>query len=90
MKDKAASPTSTAANHALVSDEMRAAVSAGVRYEKRPVRNLDGQPVANLYNAWITLDNPIQLNSYTTEMVKGVILAFRAASVARDVVAVVF
>ena len=90
MNDQAVSPPSTAANHALVSDEMRAAVSAAVRYEKRPARNLDGQSVANLYNAWITLDNPTQLNSYTTEMVKGVILAFRAASVARDVVAVVF
>ena len=90
MNEKAVSPTSTAANHALVSDEMRAAASAGVRYEKRPARNLGGQPVADLYNAWITLDNPNQLNSYTTEMVKGVILAFRAASVARDVIAVVF
>jgi 6-oxo-cyclohex-1-ene-carbonyl-CoA hydrolase len=39
---------------------------------------------------WITLDNPAQYNSYTTEMVKGVILAFRAASNSRDVNAVVF
>ena len=46
--------------------------------------------MAGLYNAWITLDNPAQFNSYTTEMVKAVILAFRAASAARDVVAVVF
>ncbi len=90
MNNKAAPPTSTAANHVLVSEEMRAAVSGGVRYEKRPARNPDGEPVAGLYNAWITLDNPGQLNSYTTQMVKGVILAFRAASVARDVVAVVF
>ena len=42
---------------------------------------------AGLYNAWITLDNPTQFNSYTTDMVKGVILAFRAASNARDVAA---
>ena len=90
MKAEAAPPSSTAASHALVPEEVRAAVSAGVRYEKRPARNLEGRPVADLYNAWITLDNPNQLNSYTTEMVKGVILAFRAASVARDVVAVVF
>ena len=62
----------------------------GVRYEKRPVQGADGKPVAGLYNAWITLDNPTQFNSYTTDMVKAVILAFRAASAARDVVAVVF
>jgi 6-oxo-cyclohex-1-ene-carbonyl-CoA hydrolase len=53
-------------------------------------RKPDGGTVAGLYNAWITLDNPAQFNSYTTDMVKGVILAFRAASAARDVVAVVF
>ncbi len=91
MNAKAAVPSAPiAANHALVSEEARAAVSAGVRYEKRAARGFDGQVVPDLYNAWITLDNPGQLNSYTTEMVKGVILAFRAASVARDVVAVVF
>jgi len=91
MNAKTAVPsTPIAANHSLVSEEVRAAIGAGVRYEKRPARGLDGQVVPDLYNAWVTLDNPGQLNSYTTEMVKGVILAFRAASVARDVVAVVF
>jgi 6-oxo-cyclohex-1-ene-carbonyl-CoA hydrolase len=39
---------------------------------------------------WITLDNPAQLNSYTTAMVKGVILGMRAASNDRACVAVVF
>src|SRR5919197_724229 len=62
----------------------------GVRFEKRPARDGAGREVPGLFNAWITLDNPAQLNSYTTEMVKKVILAFRAASNARDVVAVVF
>ena len=62
----------------------------GLRVERRPARLPDGTVAAGLYNAWIILDNPAQLNSYTTTMVKGVILAFRAASVARDVVAVVF
>lgn len=61
-----------------------------VRYELRPARRPDGGEVAGLFNAWITLDNPAQFNSYTTDMVKKVILAFRAASNARDVVAVVF
>ncbi len=65
-------------------------VVPGVRYEKRPAVDPDGNVVPGLYNAWIYLDNPKQYNSYTTEMVKGVILAFRAASNARDVVAVVF
>ena len=63
---------------------------AGVSYEKRPARGADGKVVPGLFNAWIWLDNPGQFNSYTTDMVKGVILAFRAASNARDVVAVVF
>jgi 6-oxocyclohex-1-ene-carbonyl-CoA hydrolase len=62
----------------------------GVRYERRPARGPDGAEVAGLYNAWITLDNPAQYNSYTTAMVKQAILAFRAAANARDVVAVVF
>ena len=62
----------------------------GVRYEKRPARRPDGSEVDGLYNAWITLDNPAQYNSYTTDMVKAVILAFRAASNARDVNCIVF
>jgi 6-oxo-cyclohex-1-ene-carbonyl-CoA hydrolase len=73
-------------SHDLVDDIGR----PGVRYEKRPARRPDGTPVDGLYNAWITLDNPSQFNSYTTDMVKGVILAFRAASSARDVNCVVF
>src|SRR5512135_601887 len=77
-------------DHNLVTDLVRETVSKGVHYEKRPVKGIDGKPVAGLFNAWITLDNPTQFNSYTTDMVKAVILAFREASAARDVVAVVF
>src|SRR5512147_1770467 len=73
-------------NHDLVDDNTK----PGIRVEKRPAKKPDGTPVAGLYNAWITLDNPSQFNSYTTDMVKGVILAFRAASNARDVNCVVF
>jgi 6-oxo-cyclohex-1-ene-carbonyl-CoA hydrolase len=62
----------------------------GVRVERRPAREPDGTPAPGLHNAWIWLDNPSQYNSYTTEMVKAVILAFRAASNARDVNCVVF
>jgi 6-oxo-cyclohex-1-ene-carbonyl-CoA hydrolase len=63
---------------------------AGVIYEKRPALRSDGKVAPGLFNAWIWLDNPSQFNSYTTDMVKGVIRAFRTASNARDVVAVVF
>lgn len=62
----------------------------GVSYEKRPAKRPDGSTVPGLFNVWITLDNPTQLNSYTTEMVKALIMAFRAASQARDVNCVVF
>lgn len=61
-----------------------------VRYELKPCKKPDGSIAEGLYSAWITLDNPGQYNSYTTEMVKDVILAFRTASNARNVVAVVF
>jgi 6-oxo-cyclohex-1-ene-carbonyl-CoA hydrolase len=82
---------SEAKDHALVSASVREATAKDmVRYEKRPVLGNDGLPVAGLYNVWIILDNPVQFNSYTTDMVKSVILAFREASAARDVVAVVF
>jgi 6-oxo-cyclohex-1-ene-carbonyl-CoA hydrolase len=73
-------------NHDLVDDTSK----PGVKYEKRPARMPDGSVVPGLFNAWITLDNPSQYNSYTTDMVKGVILAMRAAANARDVVCVVF
>ena len=72
-------------DHNLVAET----IVPGILYEKRPARRPDGTVAEGLYNAWITLDNPAQYNSYTTEMVKGAILAFRRASASRDVVAVV-
>ena len=62
----------------------------GVRYETVPLKDGDGKAVPGLHAVWITLDNPAQLNSYTTAMVKGVILGMRAASNDRACVAVVF
>ena len=59
-------------------------------YEKIPVRSPEGETVEGLYTARITLNNPRQYNSYTTEMVKGVTAAFSAASSDRSVVAAVF
>jgi len=60
-------------------------------YEKKPVLNPEtGKSVDGLFTAWITLNNPDQYNSYTTEMVKGVIAGMHKASMERDVVAVIF
>jgi 6-oxo-cyclohex-1-ene-carbonyl-CoA hydrolase len=73
-------------DHDLVDDIL----TPGVRYELKPAQTPDGHVADGLYNAWITLDNAAQYNSYTTQMVKGVILAFRTASNARDVNCVVF
>jgi len=58
--------------------------------EKRPLLDSDGNPVNGLFNHWIFLNNPQQYNSYTTQAVKEIILAFRAASCDRSAVAVVF
>jgi 6-oxo-cyclohex-1-ene-carbonyl-CoA hydrolase len=59
-------------------------------YEKRPLKDPKGNVVPGLHVAWITLNNPAQYNSYTTEMVKGVIAGFENASTDRSVVAVIF
>ena len=61
-----------------------------VIYEERQLQDEKGQAVAGLYSAWIWLNNPAQYNSYTTEMVKGVIAGFQRASSDRKIVAVVF
>jgi 6-oxocyclohex-1-ene-carbonyl-CoA hydrolase len=57
--------------------------------ERKPVRDRSGQPVEGLHNVWLTLNNPKELNSYTTDMVKEVILALREASNDRAAVVVV-
>ncbi len=59
-------------------------------YEKKPLLDPKGNVVPGLYTAWIRLNNPAQYNSYTTEMVKGVIAGFENSSTDREVVAVVF
>ncbi len=64
---------------------------AGVAYDEVPLRDPStGHEVPGLHVVRITLDNPAQFNSYTTEMVKGVILGMRQASNDRAAVAVVF
>jgi len=61
-----------------------------VVYEKRPLTDPKGNVQDGLYVAWIRLNNPKQYNSYTTEMVKGVIAGFENSSLDRSVVAVIF
>ena len=73
-------------NHELIVD----APFSQVLYEKRPCLDEKGEIVDGLFNVWIVLDNPAQYNSYTTDMVKSVILAFRRASMDSSVVGVVF
>ncbi|HUF51063.1 MAG TPA: 6-oxocyclohex-1-ene-1-carbonyl-CoA hydratase [Longimicrobiales bacterium] len=61
-----------------------------IGYELRPAITPNGTVAEGLFNAWIILNNPRQFNSYTTDAVKEVILAFREASMDRRIVAVVF
>jgi len=74
----------------LKNHDLAAVAAQGVRYERRQALTPDGKTAAGLYNAWIWIDNPAQYNSYTTDIVKGLIHAFRSASNARDVVCAVF
>lgn len=77
-------------NHALWGKEHWGTEAPCTMYEKRPLTSPDGRKIDGLYVVWITLNNPAQYNSYTTEMVKGVIAGFQNASLDRTVVAVVF
>ncbi len=61
-----------------------------VKYELKPAIDPKGKPAEGLFNAWIVIDNPSQLNSYTTDIAREVTLAFREASMDRRVVCVVF
>ena len=76
----------TLLNHDIVPD-----VSfRSIQYSTRPVKDRSGNPVEGLHQVVIALNNEKQLNSYTTEAVKEVILAFRRASTDRRAVAVIF
>jgi 6-oxo-cyclohex-1-ene-carbonyl-CoA hydrolase len=77
-------------DHYLWGEEHFSDKAPGVIYEKRPIVDPQGKPIDDLYSAWITLNNPQQYNSYTTEMVKGVIAGFQRASADPSVVAAVF
>lgn len=77
-------------DHALHSDMHFGTEAPCTVYEKRPLLDPNGKVVDGLFTAWIRLNNPKQFNSYTTEMVKGVIAGFENASLDRSVVAAVF
>jgi 6-oxo-cyclohex-1-ene-carbonyl-CoA hydrolase len=77
-------------DHSLIGPEHWGTEAPCTVYEKRPVLDAKGVAVPGLYTSWVTLNNPAQFNSYTTEMVKGVIAGMNAASLDRSVVAVVF
>ena len=77
-------------DHDLWGDEHFGTEPPCILYQKKPITDPKGDAVEGLYSAWVTLNNPKQFNSYTTEMVKGVIAGFNRASTDRSVVAVVF
>jgi 6-oxo-cyclohex-1-ene-carbonyl-CoA hydrolase len=77
-------------DHYLWNEDLFSDEAPGVKFEKKPILDPKGNPVENLYSAWIVLNNPKQYNSYTTEMVKAVIAGFQRASADNSVVAAVF
>jgi len=77
-------------DHALHRNPHWGTEAPSVIYEKKPLTDPQGNVTEKLFVAWITMNNPKQFNSYTTDMVKGVIAGFENASLDRSVVAVVF
>ena len=63
---------------------------SGVLYDEVAVKDAGGEVVPDLHAVRITLDNPAQHNSYTTDMIRGVIAGMRAAGNDRAAVAVIF
>ena len=80
-----------AKSHQLFGDEHFGTEAPCTMYEKKPLINPEnGDKIKDLYTAWITLNNPDQYGSYTTQMIKGVIAGMHKASMERDVVAIIF
>ena len=78
-------------DHQIFGDEHFGTEPPCTMFEKKPLVNPQtGEKVDGLYTAWVTLNNPAQLNSYTTDMVKGVIAGVHKASMDRSVVATIF
>jgi len=78
-------------SHQLFGDEHFGTEAPCTMYEKKPLINGDtGEAVEGINAAWITLNNPAQYGSYTTQMIKGVIAGMHKASMDRDVAAIIF
>ncbi len=77
-------------DHSMWGDKYWGTEPPCIIYEKKPILDASGQEIEGLFTAWVTLNNPAHYNSYTTDMVKGVIAAFQNASLDRSVVTVVF
>ena len=78
-------------NHRITSDErLQRPEPPRTTYELRPLLDLDGNEVKDLYVAWVTMDNPAQYNSYNLDMLAGTAVAFDKASHDHGVVCVVF
>jgi 6-oxo-cyclohex-1-ene-carbonyl-CoA hydrolase len=77
-------------DHNLFGDEFFGTEPPCVMYDKKPFVNPDtGERIEGLNTAWITLNNPRQYGSYTTEMLKGIIAGMHKASMERDVVSII-
>ncbi len=78
-------------DHQIFGDEHFGTEPPCTMFEKKPLVNPNtGETIDGLYTAWITLNNPAQYGSYTTEMVKGVIAGMHKASMDRTIVATIF
>ncbi|SRR6056297_1416751 len=77
-------------DHHLFGDEHFGTEAPCTTYEKKPFVNPNtGEHIDGLYTAWVTMNNPSQFGSYTTQMLKGIIAGMHKASMERDVVAIV-
>jgi len=78
-------------DHNLFGDEFLGTEAPCTMYEKKPLINpATGEAAEGLSVAWVTLNNPAQYGSYTTEMVKGVIAGMHKGTMDRDVQAIIF
>jgi len=81
----------TLKDHQIFTDDHFGTEPPCTMFEKKPLVNPNtGEKIEGLYTAWVTLNNPTQLGSYTTEMVKGVIAGMHKASMDRTIVATIF
>lgn len=51
-----------------------------ILYDRKTLLDFEGHGVEGLYEVWISLNNPKQLNSYTTAALRELVVAFRRAS----------